>query len=77
MTPLELRDDDTDEQELRRFRRRLKLLGALALICIALLMARAFWLQVLRHDDYAAQAEQNRHAAAASKNDTPAAGDQR
>ena len=62
---------------LRQFRRRLKLLGALAFACIALLMARAVWLQVVRHDVYAAQAEQNRSAAQAEKKtDTPAAGTQ-
>ena len=48
------------ERELYFFRLRLSALGALVLICFGLLMARFAWLQVIRHDGYAAQAEENR-----------------
>ena len=53
-------DADTDA---RRFRRRLKGLALVAFLGLGLLMARVVWLQVVRHDDYAAMAEQNRAVA--------------
>ena len=55
----------------RQFRRRLRALAAVAFIGLALLMARIVWLQVVRHDDYAAKAEQNRAAAAQPAGQTP------
>jgi penicillin-binding protein 2 len=48
------------EQELHLFRLRLSVVGAFVLICFSLLAARFMWLQVVRHDDYASQAEDNR-----------------
>ena len=54
---------DTDDGGARRFRRRLKGLALVAFIGLGLLMARIVWLQVVRHDDYAVLAEQNRAAA--------------
>jgi penicillin-binding protein 2 len=55
----ELRDS---QAELRRFHRRLILLFALVLACFGLLVARLAWLQVLRHEHYRVQAEDNRIA---------------
>ncbi|WP_338770610.1 penicillin-binding protein 2 [Massilia sp. METH4] len=55
----ELKDN---ERELHLFRVRLTLLGSLVFICFALLLARLVWLQVIRHNDYMAQAEDNRIA---------------
>ncbi|QBE63096.1 penicillin-binding protein 2 [Pseudoduganella lutea] len=51
-----------NERELHLFRVRLTLLGSLVFICFALLLARLVWLQVIRHSDYMAQAEDNRIA---------------
>lgn len=51
-----------NERELHLFRVRLTLLGTLVFICFALLLARLVWLQVIRHSDYMAQAEDNRIA---------------
>lgn len=48
------------ENELRLFRRRLLAVAMLVLVCFSLLVARFVWLQVVRHDAYAAQAEDNR-----------------
>ena len=56
-------DTDTRDGDARRFRRRLKGLALVAFLGLGLLMARVVWLQVVRHDDYAAMAEQNRAAA--------------
>ncbi|NRR33409.1 penicillin-binding protein 2 [Oxalobacteraceae bacterium] len=50
------------ERELQLFRLRLTLLGILVFICFALLLTRFIWLQVVKHSDYAAQAEDNRIA---------------
>ncbi len=50
------------ERELHLFRLRLTVLGTLVFICFALLLARFVWLQVIKHSDYAAQAEDNRIA---------------
>ena len=57
---VDIHDADTDA---RRFRRRLKGLALVAFLGLGLLMARVVWLQVVRHDDYAAMAEQNRAVA--------------
>ncbi|NUU01647.1 penicillin-binding protein 2 [Herbaspirillum robiniae] len=46
--------------ELKLFRLRLVAVSMLVLICFSLLLARFLWLQVVRHDAYAAQAEENR-----------------
>jgi penicillin-binding protein 2 len=54
---------DTYDGDGRRFRRRLKGLALVAVLGLGLLMARIVWLQVVRHDDYAVMAEQNRAAA--------------
>ncbi|RZI43872.1 penicillin-binding protein 2 [Herbaspirillum sp. HC18] len=48
------------EQELHLFRFRLSVAGVFVLICFGLLFSRFLWLQVIKHDDYAAQAEDNR-----------------
>ncbi|WP_395822552.1 penicillin-binding protein 2 [Collimonas sp.] len=48
------------ERELRNFRLRITAAIVFALICFGLLCARFIWLQVVRHDAYAAQAEDNR-----------------
>jgi len=56
-----------DAREALRFRRRLKMLGMVACACLGLLMVRVVWLQVVRHDDYAALAEQNRAAVQPAK----------
>src|ERR1044071_511940 len=51
-----------NERELHLFRVRLTLLGSLVFVCFALLLARLVWLQLIRHSDYMAQAEDNRIA---------------
>jgi penicillin-binding protein 2 len=51
-----------NERELYLFKVRLSLLGALVFLCFAALLARFVWLQVIKHSDYAAQAEDNRIA---------------
>jgi len=48
------------EQELHDFRLRLSAIGVFVLIFFGLLLARLIWLQVYKHADYAAQAEDNR-----------------
>jgi penicillin-binding protein 2 len=48
--------------ELHLFRQRLIALLVLVLICFSLLLARFVWLQVIRHDHFALQAEENRIA---------------
>jgi penicillin-binding protein 2 len=50
------------ERELHLFRLRLTVLGAMVFVCFGLLLARFIWLQVIKHSDYAAQAEENRIA---------------
>lgn len=50
----------TPEQELARFRGRLAVAGVVALVCFGLLVARFFYLQVLRYDYYSTRAEDNR-----------------
>ncbi len=55
----EFKDND---REIHLFRMRLTALVALVFICFGLLVARFVWLQVLRHDQFALQAEGNRIA---------------
>ena len=50
------------EQDLHRFRVRLSVLGGLVFFCFSLLLARFIWLQVIKHNDYIAKAEDNRIA---------------
>ncbi|WP_342119871.1 penicillin-binding protein 2 [Pseudoduganella sp. OTU4001] len=50
------------EQDLHRFRVRLSVLGGLVFFCFSLLLARFIWLQVIKHSDYIAKAEDNRIA---------------
>ncbi len=55
----ELKDLD---RELGRLRARLLAAGLVVLVCFGLLAARLVWLQVIRHEDLAQQAEANRIA---------------
>lgn len=55
----EFKDND---REIHLFRMRMTALVALVFICFALLVARFVWLQVLRYDQFALQAEGNRIA---------------
>jgi penicillin-binding protein 2 len=48
------------KRELHFFRLRLSAVGVYVFICFGLLLTRFVWLQVIKHDDYAAQAEDNR-----------------
>ncbi|TCS37871.1 penicillin-binding protein 2 [Paucimonas lemoignei] len=48
------------EHELHLFRLRLSVVGVFVFICFGLLVTRLVWLQVVRHNDYVAQAEDNR-----------------
>ena len=48
------------ERDLHRFRLRLLVAVGFVLICFGLLTYRFWYLQVFKHDDYAARAEQNR-----------------
>ena len=50
------------EIEVFQFRARVLVAGVLVLVGLALLLARFVWLQVVRHQDYLAQAESNRVA---------------
>lgn len=50
------------EADLARFRTRVLVAGAAVLFAFGLLVARMIYLQIVRHDDYAAQAESNRTA---------------
>ena len=50
------------ERTIRSFRTRIGALAAFMFLCFALLVARWIWLQVLKHDQYMAQAEDNRIA---------------
>ena len=50
------------EVDLWRFRTRVVAAGAVVLICFSLLVARLIYLQVVRHEDLAEQAENNRTA---------------
>lgn len=48
------------ERELHLFRMRLLFVGAFVLICFGLLLSRFIWLQIIKHDVYALQADENR-----------------
>jgi penicillin-binding protein 2 len=48
------------ERELHFFRLRLSAVGIFVFVCFGMLFARFLWLQVYKHADYAAQAEDNR-----------------
>jgi penicillin-binding protein 2 len=50
------------ERELHHFRMRLTVVAAFVFLCFAALVSRFVWLQVVRHSEYAAQAEDNRIA---------------
>jgi penicillin-binding protein 2 len=50
------------ERELWQFRSRALVAGIFVLACFGLLLARFVWLQLVKHDDYFARAEQNRIA---------------
>lgn len=50
------------EIEVFQFRARVLVAGVLVLVCLGLLVARFVWLQVVKHEDYLAQAESNRIA---------------
>src|SRR4051812_4803830 len=50
------------ERELQFFRLRLTVAGIFVLVCFGLLVGRFVWLQVIKHSDYAALAEDNRIA---------------
>lgn len=51
-----------NDREIALFRVRVSALFALVFVCFAILVARVVWLQVIKHDDYAALAEGNRIA---------------
>ena len=55
----EIKDND---REIHLFRMRVTVLLAVVMIGFAIVAARAAWLQVVKHEDYAAQAEDNRIA---------------
>jgi len=55
----EIKDSD---REIHHFRLRLTVLVGLVFVCFGLLVARFVWLQVIQHDKYHAQAEDNRIA---------------
>ena len=55
----ELKNND---REIHLFRVRVTALFTLAFVCFGLLVARVVWLQVVKHEDYAALAEDNRLA---------------
>ena len=55
----EIRSVDAD---ISKFRRRILAIGVVVLLAFSLLASRLFYLQVVRHDDLAAQAESNRTA---------------
>ncbi|WP_151631765.1 penicillin-binding protein 2 [Noviherbaspirillum aerium] len=48
------------EREVHLFRLRLSVAGVFVLICFGLLVSRFVWLQIVRHNHYQAQAEDNR-----------------
>ena len=48
------------ERELHLFRVRLLVIGVVALVCFSLLMSRFVWLQIIKHNEYSLQADENR-----------------
>jgi penicillin-binding protein 2 len=55
----EIKDND---REIHLFRMRIAAVVVFVLVCFGLLVARFVWLQVVKHEQYAAQAEDNRIA---------------
>ncbi|HWJ94064.1 MAG TPA: penicillin-binding protein 2, partial [Telluria sp.] len=55
----EIKDND---REIHLFRMRLTAMVVFVFVCFGLLVARFVWLQVIKHDQYMAQAEDNRIA---------------
>ncbi|MRW93995.1 penicillin-binding protein 2 [Duganella sp. FT80W] len=53
----EFKDNDV---EMREFRLRVTVLGAMVFLCFFLLLARFVWLQIVKHTDFAVKAEENR-----------------
>jgi len=49
-------------RELAQFRVRITVLGALVLCCFGLLLLRLLWLQVVKHEEFATKADENRIA---------------
>jgi len=50
------------ERELRQFRTRITVLGGLVVVCFGMLLARFIWLQIIKYNDFAVKAEENRIA---------------
>jgi penicillin-binding protein 2 len=50
------------ERELAQFRTRITLLGVVVALCFGILLLRFFWLQVIKYNDFATKAEENRIA---------------
>ena len=50
------------QAELSRFRVRVFVASLVVLVCFGLVVSRLIYLQVVRHDDFSAQAENNRTA---------------
>ena len=48
------------DSDLHRFRKRIMALAVFVLFCFFLLLLRFVWLQIVRHSNYAAQADENR-----------------
>lgn len=48
------------ERELYLFRMRLFFIGVFVFVCFILLISRFVWLQIVKHDQYALQADENR-----------------
>lgn len=48
------------ERELHHFRMRLLFIGVFVFLCFAALVSRFVWLQIIKHDDYALLADENR-----------------
>ncbi|CAN5900279.1 penicillin-binding protein 2 [soil metagenome] len=48
------------EREIHLFRNRLFFIGVFVFICFSLLLSRFVWLQIIKHDMYALQADENR-----------------
>ncbi|MRX09669.1 penicillin-binding protein 2 [Pseudoduganella sp. FT25W] len=49
-----------NEVEMREFRLRVTVLGGLVFLCFFLLLARFVWLQIMKYQDFAVKAEENR-----------------
>ncbi|WP_432381640.1 penicillin-binding protein 2 [Duganella sp. P38] len=51
-----------NQRELQQFRLRLTVIGGLVFFCFGLLLMRFIWLQVIKYNDFAVKAEENRIA---------------